>query len=691
MADGRHLTDDAMDVQLDLQRSSPFSWPRTHRPDLQTRSLWSSALCKVFSRSTAPQVLNQPLSSFSTSTSATWLWKYSPSEQRLFVPNDQAWDFYHVSAGRRQSVNRLYHHGGTVPAVPADARSATVSLQGQQRARLLSVALAPAQAPAAEQPLTFSQTLDALPASSSWAIKEIALPPDLRPILASLRAGSARAVSDGSFKDKFGTSAFTLVDAHACSIIGLNIVPGHPDDQGAYRSELAGLFGIVLIVNLLCSWAGITSGAIEVGCDGLSALNKAFDTWPLEPSDPHFDLLSALRKMILSSPIEWTTRHVAGHQDEDPTAKLDWWAEQNVQMDNLAKVFWMQHSHSAPVLYPISDEGFQVWLGDRKLSSHKPSVFFDHIHGKTILNWHASHHRFPACYARRIDWDVCAAALKRLPLGRRRWVSKHTSGFCGVGSMLVKWKEQPTSDCPRCGEHENARHVWTCQEPAVYFVWALLMSAFSKWLESVHTAKDVTYWIIQRLTEWRSSEPFSRAQSDMPGLLAAIAAQDRMGWLAFFEGCIAVEWAGVQEAHFIWLGRRNTGKRWATSLVVKLWEIAWDLWDHRNQVKKNIETAQDIARRDTIMQAVRSEYSFGRAGLPRRDWRLFKRPLHSTLASSLHYMDAWLLRVQIARSRHERREADALNPAVNTAEENLPSMNGPRRILQQFLTSAAPP
>ena len=100
----------------------------------------------------------------------------------------------------------------------------------------------------------------------------------------------------------------------------------------------------------------------------------------------------------------------------------------------------------------------------------------------------------------------------------------------------------------------------------------MLMSAFSKWLESVHTANDVIHWIIQRLTEWRSSELFSRAQSDMRGLLQAINAQDQIGWLAFLEGCIAVKWAGVQDAHFLWLGGRNTGKRWATSLLVKLWE-----------------------------------------------------------------------------------------------------------------------
>jgi hypothetical protein len=152
------------------------------------------------------------------------------------------------------------------------------------------------------------------------------------------------------------------------AILGLNVVPGHQDDQGAYRSELAGLFGIVVVVLHLCLWAGIESGGIEIGCDGLSALNKAFDTWPHEPAHPHFNMLSSLRKKIAASPITWTTRHIEGHQDNNATAKLDFWAKQNIQMDNLAKAFWMHHSHSSPVFYPISDEGFQVWLGDRKFS-----------------------------------------------------------------------------------------------------------------------------------------------------------------------------------------------------------------------------------------------------------------------------------------------------------------------------------
>jgi hypothetical protein len=449
------------------------------------------AICSTegFCRSTDAQLLLlHPLLPFSTTALRTWQWSYSPAEQRLFSPNGSQWDYFHVTAGRRQSVNRHYRQGGSTDTLPIDVRAASVVKQ-RTHVQLISFGLPAASAPTPTHIQPFSTMLESLPPASKWVIQEYALPTNLAPFIASIKDGSARAVSDGSFKDRFGTAAFTIIAERDTSIIGLNIVPGHPSDQGAYRSELAGLFGNILVVNALCQWAGISGGAIKIGCDGLSALNKAFDTWPLEPADPHFDMLSSLRAMIAKSPLVWTTRHIEGHQDDDVNAKLDFWARQNIQMDNLAKIFWMHHSHSAHVQYPIMEEGFQVWLGDRKLSLHSSSVFFDHIHGKTILSWHASHGRFPAYYAWRVDWEVCHAALKHLPLGKRRWVTKHTSGFCSVGTKMVKWKEQPMPDCPCCGQIENTRHVWLCPEPAVFFVWYLLMSSFSDWLTSLHTAK----------------------------------------------------------------------------------------------------------------------------------------------------------------------------------------------------------
>jgi hypothetical protein len=211
----------------------------------------------------------------------------------LFKPKNNGWVFFHVVSGRRYSLNRRYHRGAVVTTIPSDVVPATVVAVQGIGTRLIARGLPPRLVKTAHI-LYFSQTLDALPASSAWEIQEYALTSDLRPILQALSSGTARAVSDGSFKDKFGTSAVTVVDDDETSTLGLNVVRGHPDDQSACCSELAGLFSIFMLVNLLSKWAGFLSGAIQVGCDGLSALNKAFDMWPLDPDDPHFDTLNAL-------------------------------------------------------------------------------------------------------------------------------------------------------------------------------------------------------------------------------------------------------------------------------------------------------------------------------------------------------------------------------------------------------------
>ena len=177
----------------------------------------------------------------------------------------------------------------------------------------------------------------------------------------------------------------------------------------------------------------------------------------------------------------------------------------------------------------------------------------------------------------------------------------------------------------------------------------------------------------------------------MPVPLHAIDTQDRIGWLAFFEGCIAVEWA-VQEAHFIWLGRRNTGKRWATSLIVKLWEVATDLWDHCNQVKKHVEMAQEIARRGAIMLAVHN-WNVPLAGLAS----------HAETGASLNALSSPLFRDHCttwtpgysgsklhAHGKPDKTQTLSILPLSLPKTSYQASMATPH-ILQQFLNPAAQP
>jgi hypothetical protein len=50
-------------------------------------------------------------------------------------------------------------------------------------------------------------------------------------------------------------------------------------------------------------------------------------------------------------------------------------------------------------------------------------------------------------------------------------------------------------------------------------------------------------------------------------------------------GRISIEWKVVQQAYYYeWLGKHNTGKKWALALIQKTFEVSWDMWDHRNEV-----------------------------------------------------------------------------------------------------------
>jgi hypothetical protein len=94
----------------------------------------------------------------------------------------------------------------------------------------------------------------------------------------------------------------------------ISIVPGGTTEQNSYRSELSGLYGITLVVYALFEFYKIDQGAIEVSCDGITALESGFD----ETQNPsiaaqHFDLILAIRNIRARCPIHWKHRQVKGH------------------------------------------------------------------------------------------------------------------------------------------------------------------------------------------------------------------------------------------------------------------------------------------------------------------------------------------------------------------------------------------
>ena len=164
-------------------------------------------------------------------------------------------------------------------------------------------------------------------------------------VLDSLRDGTAVGVSDASNKDEFGTASWILENAAGTErIVGLINVPGHDDDHNAHRSEIDGIYGIVMSVSMLVKIGNISGAKIEVGCDGLSALHMFF--WANEEdiscTHTHFDILSGAHGLKRTMDVTWIYRHILGHQDDIPLANVDKWVILNIECDYSTNILWQR-------------------------------------------------------------------------------------------------------------------------------------------------------------------------------------------------------------------------------------------------------------------------------------------------------------------------------------------------------------
>jgi hypothetical protein len=173
-----------------------------------------------------------------------------------------------------------------------------------------------------------------------WCFDFIEFEQNGRNIAEAIKDHQAKAVGDGSFKHPYGMAA-TIIEGTSSTVRMSTrvITPGGENDLSSFRSELAGIYTTLTIINHLCLYHGIQDGHIEFACDGLSTLQVVFSETEISPEDSDGDLVMASRKAWSESHIQWTTRHVSGHQDEAPNHTLDVWETLNIEPDERAKRF----------------------------------------------------------------------------------------------------------------------------------------------------------------------------------------------------------------------------------------------------------------------------------------------------------------------------------------------------------------
>ena len=124
--------------------------------------------------------------------------------------------------------------------------------------------------------------------------------------------------------------------------------------------------------------------------------------------------------------------------------------------------------------------------------------------------------------------------------------------------------------------------------------------------------------------------------------------QNDLGWRHFNNGFLVYEWLAIQQAYYDYLGKRHTGRRWASQLIRRLWTTSWDLWRHRMKILNTPDNASRIAHTALVDQQIQERYDDHNHD-PRIDLRRwFSKNLQDIQNETLDFKEQWLQLVDAA-------------------------------------------
>jgi hypothetical protein len=191
-----------------------------------------------------------------------------------------------------------------------------------------------------------------------------------------------------------------------------------------------------------------------------------------------------------------------------------------------------------------------------------------------------------------------------------------------------------------------------------------------------HTMPELTTALLRCLHEWKHPNPsrcFARAAiTTRYGLWAAILEQDDIGWYNFLMGRPSVRWRDVQHRYYEWPQRRNTDNAWLQALIKKVWEVSWDMWDHRNEVRTTTITSAIMWETENLNKQIIYQFEEGAAGLGQKDHNLLGKPLAHVLGYDLDHKSQWLDSIALARIRFLNRH-EVESPSIRHQGEFMAS------------------
>ena len=440
----------------------------------------------------------------------------------------------------------------------------------------------------------------------------------------ALYQGNSVCVSDGSYDASVDicTAGWIVVFNSIGEAKGGGVIPSPPGTSSAYRGELGGLLGLLLVV-----WSLETlipprdAYNITVACDGKSALFQALLTSreQFNSRQKSFDLISSIISIRESLCADITPIHVHGHQDtvHKTLSRLE---ILNIRMDNLAKEILqvvVTQNEDIPDALPTGAAGIiQVDYEDIPITSSLASTLQFYVGRDRLLDWWTRKERFRHNIRMEdVDWETLNRTSKEHSFAMKRFVAKWVSHHIAVGKMMGLRSARKETSCPCCGHPmETTLHVLRCQALTSRKHWKQGLRTLSQWMTQNQTDPDIQALIYFSLRQFNKDGDFDRyidPTLPMGDLQDCAKAQSQIGWTGFLEGLLTPRWAQLQQVHYQQIGSRRTGTRWAIGLSKQLWKLIFSMWDHRNSVLFSKGKVDELSGIVAVHEAIVLEQRLG--------------------------------------------------------------------------------
>ena len=538
-------------------------------------------------------------------------------------------------------------------------------------------------------------------AHAPWICQWLKLPNDDEACSKVVYDGMALGVSDGSYNDATDicTAAWIIDMGDIGTAKGGGVVPGPIGFSNAYRGELGGLLGQLLVIQALeqC-YPPNRQYSIKVACDGKSALFKSLlsSRDNFTSRNKSFDLIAQIITLQESIQGKLIPVHVYGHQDEERHALSDI-EVLNVRMDTLANEILQtvsRHDLNVPDALPLTSAGIiQVDYGDIPITSSLAKTLRYYVARDRILDWWRYKNRFSAGLDMKdIDWIVLKKTSEEQTFEMGRFVSKWTSHHIAVGRMMELRKARMNNECPRCGAvEETTLHVLRCRHKSARKQWRKEIKKIETWMHTKHTRPEIQSAISNTLRQFNKQGNFENYidPTSQGAVRRCLTLQSRIGWTGFLEGLFSPAWARLQQSYYHDRDLRFSGSRWAIGLSTRLWKMVFAMWDHRNTALFSKDKIDELSGIEHVEHAIYVEKELGLQGLDPA-FLPYLNLSHSSF-SKLKSIDLrrWLCLIRQAREDQGQVYDDeistnhALRQWVGLSDQNTHTQDHPQRQRKQ--------